>query len=438
MTRFGWLLLCTQVALSGGDVHKLLPWLASLGVDVGPVEVRDAGLGPGLFSTRRIEKGEVYLAVPYRLAMGPDRALRDPVLAPLLARSLAPAAIAPSSLGDCTLTVLQLLHESGKGAGSVWHAAIAAMPRAHLALSECEPSVWMPPGLRRCCAAELPPHRAEFERLDATPLLATLLQMPGAAFAPDRWRAFRWALGMALSRGQGPIFPNSTRSCWLTPGLDMHNHRLARGGGGGGGGGGDDDPVPVQPMSIEFVGAGLHAGIAVPHPIAAGVEIMQEYHGASKCQHQMLLAYGFIPAAEPQRECLPVPVRVPGGGGKQQVHFINAAGTAPPALLQQLVPGVAPGVQSLEAAPAIVVFSLLALLQKLLPQYAHGGARDSQSTPGASEQRAVRPPTRLANARCGGLTGAPTNCSTFQALWESEQRVLKAAIARVEARIETL
>ena len=424
-------LLWSQAALAGGGaIHELLPWLSSLGVVVEPVVVQDAGLGPGLFSTRAIRQGEVYLNIPYRLAMGPDHALRDPVLAPLLAPLLARARARPQEqLGDCTLTLLQLLHERAKGARSLWRPYIAAMPRAHLAFSECEPSVWMPPGLRRYCDAMVPQHEAEFARLDETPLLETVLRMPGAAFAAERWRAYRWALGMTLSRAQGPIYPNSTRSCWLTPGLDMHNHRL----------GAHDGRGPIRPMSLDYGAAGLHAGIAAPRPIAGGVEIMTEYHGARKCQHEILLAYGFVPRDEPSRECLPVSAP----RDDRLVHFIDAAGTAPPALLRQLAaaPGAAPpgGIDALETAPPMVVFSLLALLQKIARQYGGGGGVGGGGGGGRlSKQRAVRPPTLLSGARCGGLTGAPTHCSTFQTLWASEQRVLQAAIARVEARIKGL
>ena len=116
-----------ETAELGADAaaERLLPWLRAEGVDVGPVAVRNRGL----IATAAIAPGDIYLAIPYRLAIGPEHALRDPVIAPLLAQLDAAAkhtqaqtpnagatVAASAKLRDCTLTVLHLLSERAKGA----------------------------------------------------------------------------------------------------------------------------------------------------------------------------------------------------------------------------------------------------------------------------------------------------------------------------------
>ena len=491
---------------------RLLPWLREEGVDVGPVAVARGGL----VATRDIAPGEIYMVIPYRLALGPEHALRDPVIAPLLAQLDAVAAAkhqrAPSvvpvtasaKLRDCTLTLLHLLSERVKGAESRWYPYIAALPRHAAAFSECEPSAWMPPGLRLYCDAMQALYDADFEVLDAalppppTPspehgsgaqlpgplpsLLAALLQMPGgAAFREERRRAYRWALGMALSRGQGPVYVNATRalskplwhgisqpflcclpaarslllcpsphnsyanssrSCWLTPGLDMHDHATG---------------ALLKPFAMnitdgsDHTGPGLHAGISVPGTsmgIEAGAEVFTEYvpqpGGGAGCAHEVLIGFGFIPGypqAEARRACLPVTAR-------GQVFLIDAEGRVPPGLLRllALAAGTEVGsgggsdmLSSLETAPPIVKWQLLALLRKLRVQQYGGGSGNAAGDVAAKKRRAVRPPhsTIFLDARCGGLADAPVSCATFETLWAGEQRVLETTISRTEALVLT-
>jgi hypothetical protein len=274
-------------------VADFTDWLSHNGVNTSAFEVLPTtdGRGRGLFATKPIVAGQVIVSVPISLALGVQAALSHERIGPLLRATLSRA---PADFHeDCIATSTLLMDAHMKGADSHWAPYLAMLPApgAPGGASPCAGFAAparaafrdaMPSGMRALCADYEATMDSLFAELDGS-LLQPLLNARYDTRA-ERHGVFKWAIGVAWSRGQGKVYNASSHSCFLVPGLDHANHHV----------GAAEHPTPLfgaQPY------AGT-AGVVAARAYAAGAEVAVTYTSIAdpdRCQQSVYLQVGLRP-----------------------------------------------------------------------------------------------------------------------------------------------
>ena len=325
-------------------VADFTEWLSHNGVNTSAFEVLPTqdGRGRGLFATKPIVAGQVIVSVPISLALGVQAALSHERIGPLLRATLSRA---PADFHeDCIATSALLMDAHMKGADSHWAPYLAMLPGPG-ALGGASPCAGfeaptkaarafrdaMPSGMRALCADYEATMDALFLELDGA-LLQPLLNARYDTKA-ERHGVFKWAIGVAWSRGQGKVYNASSHSCFLVPGLDHANHAP----------GAAEHATPLfgaQP----YEGT---AGLVAARAYAAGAEVAVTYTSIAdpdRCQQSVFLQYGFVLPESAGRDCLPVTVPAQlgkaaagagagAGAGAPQNFVLGKDGIPPPAML---------------------------------------------------------------------------------------------------------